>query len=89
MYGERGDIDSSDDASDGKRGAKLIAAVVELIAEQRCGQWCIDEAGGDEVDSDGREFEREAGGEGRERSGDCRHDPHPDACASAASAAYE
>jgi len=49
----------------------------------------IDEAGGDEVDSDGREFEREAGGEGRERSGDCRHDPHPDACASAASAADE
>lgn len=32
---ERGDVGWSDDAPDGKRGAQLIAAVFELIAEER------------------------------------------------------
>src|ERR1017187_6898186 len=59
VYGERGDVGRSDDAPDGKRGAKLLAAVFEFIAEERCRQRCVDEAGGDEVDSDGRELERE------------------------------
>jgi hypothetical protein len=45
--------------------------------------------GGDKVDSDRRECEREAGGEGRERSGDCRHHPHSDAWAAATGAAQE
>ena len=34
VYGERGDVGRPDDAPDGKRGAKLIAAVFEFIAEQ-------------------------------------------------------
>src|SRR5207244_3489241 len=68
VYGERCDVGRSDDAPDGKRGAKLIAAVFEFIAEERCRQRCVDEAGGDEVDSDGRELERQVGREG----GECR-----------------
>ena len=40
VYGERGDVGRFDDAPDGKRGAELIAAVVELIAEERCRQRC-------------------------------------------------
>jgi hypothetical protein len=35
VYGERGDVGRSDDAPDGKRGAKLIAAVFEFVAEER------------------------------------------------------
>ncbi len=35
VHGERGDVGRPDDAPDGKRGAKLIAAVFEFIAEQR------------------------------------------------------
>jgi hypothetical protein len=77
VYGERGNIGRSDDALDGKRGAKLIAAVFELIAEERCRQRCVDEAGGDEVDSDG--CERQVGCEGGECGGDCRRDPETDA----------
>ena len=34
VYRERSDVSRSDDAPDGKRGAKLIATVFELIAEQ-------------------------------------------------------
>ena len=64
VYGERCNVGWCDDAPDGERGAKLLTAVFELVAEERCRQRCVDEAGGDEVDSDGREFEREAGGEG-------------------------
>src|SRR3989442_16030564 len=74
VYGERGDVGRSDDAPDGKRGTKLIAAVFQLIAEERCRQRCVDEAGGDEVDSDGREFERQVGCEGGKCGGDCRRD---------------
>ena len=81
VYGERGDVGRSDDAPDGKRGAKLIAAVFEFIAEERCRQRCVDEAGGDKVDSDGRELERQVGCEGGECSGDCRRDPEADAWA--------
>ena len=52
----------------GSGGAKLIAAVVELIAEERCRQRCIDEARSDKVNPDGSEFERKAGRESGERS---------------------
>jgi hypothetical protein len=34
----------------------MIAAVFEFIAEERCQQRCVDKAGGDEVDADGREL---------------------------------
>jgi hypothetical protein len=34
VYGERGDVGRSNDAPDGKRGAKLIATIFEFIAEE-------------------------------------------------------
>ena len=77
------------DAPDGERGAKLIAAVVELVAEERCRQRCVDEAGGDEVDSNGREFEREAGGEGGQRSGESRDESESLSRAAATSPPHE
>jgi hypothetical protein len=36
-----------------------MSACLKLIAEGRCRQRCVDEAGGDEVDSDWRELEHE------------------------------
>src|ERR1700750_1300692 len=89
VYGERGDIGRCDHAPDGKRGPKLIAAVVELITEERCRQRCVDEAGSDEVDSDRREFERETGGEGGQRSGDSRDESESLGHAAATSAPHE
>src|SRR2546427_3471532 len=89
VYGERGDVGRSDDAPDGKRGAKLIAAVLELIAEERCRQRRVDEAGGDEVDPDGRELECQVGCQGGECGGDCRRDPEADAWGPATGAAHE
>src|SRR5262245_2282022 len=67
MYGERGDVGRSNDAPDGKRGAKLIAAVFEFIAEKLCRQRCLDKASGDQVHADGRELERKTGGQRRHR----------------------
>ena len=49
VHGECGDVGRSHHAPDRKRGAKLIAAVFQFIAEQRCRQRCVDETGGDEV----------------------------------------
>src|SRR5438128_3846065 len=89
VNGERGDVGRSDDAPDGKSGTELVAAVFEFIAEERCRQRCIDEAGGDEVDSDGCELERQVGYEGEECGGDCRYDREADAWAAAAGAAHE
>lgn len=39
--------------------ARYSLTVVELIAKERCRQGRVDEAGGNEVDSDERESERE------------------------------
>ena len=50
--GERGHVGRSDDTPDGKSGAELIAARVEMIAEERRRQRRVDEAGGDEIDPD-------------------------------------
>ena len=57
--GERGDVSGPDDAADRERRPQLIAALLESISEQRCRQRSVDEAGGDEVDADRRELERE------------------------------
>jgi len=53
MRGERCNVGRADDAPDGERGAQLTAALIELVAKQRCRQGCVDEAGGDQIDSDG------------------------------------
>ena len=88
VYGER-DIGRYDHSPDGERGPKLIAAVVELITEERCRQRCVDEAGSDEVDSDRREFERETGGEGDQRSRESRDESESLNRAAATSAPHE
>jgi hypothetical protein len=44
VYGERGHVRRSDHASDGKRGAKLVAAFFELIAQQFRGQRRVHES---------------------------------------------
>ena len=56
-------------AADRQRGAELLAARLEPVAEQRRGQRRVDEAGGDEVDPDRRELEREVGGQRGQRGG--------------------
>src|SRR5215467_5686191 len=89
VYGERGHVRRSDHASDGKRGAKLVAAFFELIAQQFRGQRRVHESSCDEVDSHGRDFKRQASGEGGECSGDCASDAHADCRAPATSAAHE
>ena len=74
MYGERGDGGGLDDPPDGKRSAQLPSAIFEFIAEERRRQRCIHKTGGDEVDADRRELERQAGCEGH-CGGDGRRGP--------------
>src|SRR5262249_8684772 len=50
VYGQRSDVGRSNDAPDWKRGAELVATAFELVAEKRCRQGRVDEAGGDQVD---------------------------------------
>src|SRR5208282_1609947 len=59
VHGERGDVGGFDHAPDGQRRAELVAALVEVVAEQRRGKRRVDEAGGDEVDPDRRDLQRE------------------------------
>ena len=89
VHGERGDVGRPDDAPDRQRGAELVAARVELVAEQRRRQRGVDEAGGDQVDADRRELEREAGRQGGQRRGRRRDDPDADGGWRAAGAAHE
>src|SRR5215470_2715517 len=71
MDGQCGDVGRADDAPDRQRLAELLAAFLQLIAEDRRRQRRVDEPGRDQVHADGREFEREVlrdGGTcGRER----------------------
>ena len=89
VYGERGDVGRSDDPPDGKRGSKLIAAVFEFIAEERCRQRCVNEACGDEVDADGRELEREVLRHGGMRGRESRDERKSPRRAAATDAAHE
>ena len=67
-----------------------LAARLELVAEQRCRQRRVDEAGGDQVDPDRGDLERQAGGESGQRGGDRRDDARrPMAGLAAAGAAHE
>src|SRR5215469_8501377 len=52
VHGERGDVRWPDHAPDGQSGTQLIAALVEVIAEQGGRQRGIDEASGEKVDPD-------------------------------------
>jgi hypothetical protein len=84
---ESGDVAGADDAPDGQRGPQLGPSSLELIAEQRCRQRRIDEAGSEQDGPDRRELEGKGGNErgsaamaaeaipGRERSAARRYRP--------------
>ena len=78
-----------DHAPDGERRAELVAPLFEPVAEQRRRERRVDEAGGDQVDPDRRELERQIGRQGAEGGGGGRDDAEPDARAAAAGAAHE
>jgi hypothetical protein len=61
-----GDVGRSDDTADGQRASRLLAAYVQLIAEECRRQGCVDESGGDDVDADRRKLEGEVARQGRE-----------------------
>jgi hypothetical protein len=54
VYGKRGDVGWVDHAADRQSAAQVLSTRVYLIAEKRRRQWCIDRAGRDEVDTNGR-----------------------------------
>src|SRR5690349_14089169 len=54
--GQGGDVGRPDDATDRQRRAEILAAPVEVVAEQPGRQGCVDESGGDHVDPDRGEF---------------------------------
>src|SRR5215831_6726999 len=56
MDGQCGDVGRADDAPDRQRLAELLAAFLQLIAEDRRRQRRVDEPGRDQVHADGREF---------------------------------
>src|SRR5271154_4691331 len=89
VYGERGHIRRSDYASDGKGGAKLVATLFELIAQQFRGERRVHEAGGNDVDSHRCDFKRQAGGQGGKRSSHCGSNAQADSWASGTRAAHE
>src|SRR5262249_58882 len=72
-----------------ERGGGVVGPVGEVIAEEWCGEGCVDEACGDQVDADRRELEREVGDEGGERDRGCRGDSEASSWAACARAAHE
>jgi hypothetical protein len=70
VNGERRDVSGADHSPDRQRLAELLATSVELVAEKRCRERRVDEAGGDQVDANGSELERE-----REVPRQCRPPP--------------
>jgi len=63
---KRGNVGRLENSPDGKGLSQLLATTFKVIAEQRCRQRRVDEASGDQVDTDGRELEGKIGGECRQ-----------------------
>jgi hypothetical protein len=89
VYGECGDVGRSDDAPGRQRGAQLVAALFELVAKEGRRQGYVDEAGGDQVDSNRSDLECEAGREGRQGGGHRRADTYTNARVARRCAAHE
>ena len=70
--GERGDVVRPNHPPDRQRCSELLATRVQPIAEQRCRQRRVDEAGRDQVDADGGELKRERFGQRRYRGAERR-----------------
>ena len=79
----------SDHAPDRQRGAQLLAARVEALAEQRRRQGRVDEAGRDEVDPDRRDLHGQVLDQRGCRGGERTDQREADAAAAAAGAADE
>ena len=77
VHRERGDVLGPDDAADRERSraARHAAPPVPHRGATRTAR--VDEAGGDEVDPDGCDLEREAGGQGREAAVTAETRPTP------------
>ncbi len=67
VHGQRGHVGWADHPADRQSVAQLLATRVQLIAEERRRQRCVHKAGGDEVDANGREFQRQIPRHGRHR----------------------
>src|SRR5215470_16885449 len=61
VYGECGNVVRLDDPADRKLRAQLLAALVELVPEQRRRQRGVHESGRDQVDPHGRDLDGQAG----------------------------
>jgi hypothetical protein len=83
---EGGDVTGTDDAADRKRLAKVLAARLELVAEESCRERRVDEAGRDEVHAHRRELDREIPRERRQRRSHRRDERACGGTASAGSA---
>ena len=55
--GQGGDVGRADHAADRESRAELLATRIQLIAEERRRQRCVDKTGGDEIDANRRELE--------------------------------
>jgi hypothetical protein len=69
--GHGGEILRTDDASYWQGFAQLFAPRVELVTEERCGQWRVDEGWCEHVDPDRREFEGKAPCKSGHGGGNC------------------
>ena len=65
--GQCGDVGRADDTADRQCGTKLFAARVQIVAEERRRQGCVDESGRDQVHADRCDFECEVFGQGGQR----------------------
>ena len=68
-----------DDAADRKGRAQVLATLLEVPAEQGRREGGVHEPGGDEVDADRSELEREVGRERGQSRGEQRRDAMPTA----------
>ena len=83
------DVGGADDAPDRQRRPQLLAARLEVVAEQRRRQRRVDEPGCDQVDPDRRHLEREVRDERRERRRGRADRAEADAGAAPAGPAHE
>src|SRR5262245_14428380 len=89
MDGERGDVGRLDHAPDRQGLAELLAAPLQLIAEDRRRQRRVDESRRDEIHADRRELEREVLRQGGTGGREGRDQREPRRGAAATGAAHE
>src|SRR6185312_9529356 len=83
------DVSRSDNASDWQRGPELFPARVQLVAEERRRQRCVDKSGRDHVHADGCYFEGKVPGHGGKRGCERRQEIEAWRRAASAGASHE